>query len=287
MSCDSYSIHDTTISFINETDRGAKKDWLKHKFRHYGYFYRIMSMLAAEGFNVQQDPGVDKIIRRDYWIGKRGDLEFNAQKYPNGFKVQFFQNVVHENQNGGRYDFDKLEKMPYLIRLQYKKYMNKILELLKTLVVIEDKTRLRLKRAEDRIKYNYAESSHHEQENTDFNLQDTNGQTAEPSYNGLDRDKKVLHNGDIKYFRDYNGYLARGAVYHNLNNMWYVITDKYTLRNIAAHELFDLAPDDDRHRKKKPEIPKEYQERRDAISKTKTKELISELQRRGLKVSVC
>lgn len=72
MNCDSYSIRDTTISFIDEMERGPKKDWLKHKFRHYGYFHRIMNMLAAEGFNVQQDPDVDKIIRCDYWIGKRG-----------------------------------------------------------------------------------------------------------------------------------------------------------------------------------------------------------------------
>lgn len=285
MSRDSYSIHDTTISFINETERGPKKDWLKHKFRHYGYFYHIMNMLAAEGFNVRQDPDVDKILRRDHWIGKRGDLEFNAEKYPNGFKIQFFQNVVHENPYGGRHDFDKLEKMPYLIRIRYKKYMNKIIELLKMLVVVDDKTSKRPKLVEERIKCLYVESCHHEQKDTNFDLRSLDGLT-QPTYSGLDRDKKVLHNGDIKYFRDYNGYLARGAVYRNLNNMWYVITDKYTLRNIAAHELFDLAPDDFRGRQKKPKIPKEYKERRDVISKTKTKELISELRNRGLKVSV-
>ena len=178
-----------------------------------------------------------------------------------------------------------MEKMPYLIRIRYKKYMNKIIELLKMLVVVDDKTSKRPKLAEERIKCLYVESCHHEQKDTNFDLRSLDGLT-QPTYSGLDRDKKVLHNGDIKYFRDYNGYLARGAVYRNLNNMWYVITDKYTLRNIAAHELFDLAPDDFRGRQKKPKIPKEYKERRDVISKTKTKELISELRNRGLKVSV-
>lgn len=287
MSRDSYSIYDTTISFINETEREPKKDWLKYKFRHYGYFYRVMNMLAAEGFNVRQDPDVHKIIRRDHWIGKRGDLEFNAEKYPAGFKVQFFQNVVYENQNGGRYDFDKLKKMPYMIRLQYQKYIGKIIKLLETLVVMDDETKHYPKLAEEWIKCRYVESCHNKQENTDFDLQDMDGLTAQPAYNGLDRDKKELRNGDIKYFRDRNGYLCRGRVYHNINNMWWVIVDKYTVRNIASFDLFDLMPNDDRHRKKKPEIPKEYQERRDAISKTKTKELISELQRRGLKVSIC
>lgn len=284
MDCDSYSIHDTTISFINETERSPHKEWLHHKFRHYGYFYRIMNMLAAEGSNVRQDPDVDKIIRRDYWIGKRGDLEFDAQKYPNGFKIQFFQDVVHENPNGGRYDFDKLKKMPYLIRLQYKKYLNKILELLKPLAVMDDKTSRYPKLAEERIKYYYAESCHHGQKDANFDLRSLDGLT-QPTYNGLDRDKKELHNGDIKYFRDRNGYLSRGAVYHNLNNIWYVITDKYTVRNVAAHELFNLAPDDFRGRKVEVKFPREYQERRDAINGSKTSELISELRRRGIKVS--
>lgn len=119
-----YWIHDTTISFANNTERSPDGAWLKHKFIHYGYFYQLLNMLDIEGFNVQKDPEVDKIIRNNYWIGKRGDLEFQAEKYPNGFKIQFFQNVVYENSNGGKYDFDKFQKMPYMIQLQYKKYMN-------------------------------------------------------------------------------------------------------------------------------------------------------------------
>lgn len=112
-----------------------------------------------------------------------------------------------------------------------------------------------------------------------FNLTDTDGE-EQPSYNGLDRDKKVLRNGDIKYFRHWNGYLYRGRIYHNINNMWWVIVDKYTVRNIAAFDLFDLGPEDFHGRQKRPVIPKEYQERRKAIEATSTKELVNELKRR-------
>ena len=70
---------------------------------------------------------------------------------------------------------------------------------------------------------------------------------SEP-YNGRDREGLTLHNGDIKYFRAWNGYLYRGRIYHNINNMWWVIVDKYTVRNVAAFNLFDLAPDDKRGR---------------------------------------
>lgn len=62
--------------------------------------------------------------------------------------------------------------------------------------------------------------------------------------------------------------------------MWWVIVDKYTVRNVAAFDLFDLTPEDHRGRQKKPVLPKEYQERRKAIEETSTKELVNELKRR-------
>lgn len=242
-----YRIHDTTISFANNTERSPDGAWLKHKFIHYGYFYQLLNMLDIEGFNVQKDPEVDKIIRNNYWIGKRGDLEFQAEKYPNGFKIQFFQNVVYENPNGGKYDFDKFQKMPHIVRLQYQKYMNRLICLLKGITDVKDETSRSPKLAEEWIKCRYVESCHHEQKDTDFDLRSLDGQT-QPPYNGLDRDKKTIRNGQIKYFRGRDGYLYRGRVYHDLNNMWWVITDKYTVRKVAAFELFDLGPDDKRGR---------------------------------------
>ena len=187
-------------------------------------------MLAADGFNVQRDPDVDKIIRKDYYIGKFHDLEFEAKKYPNGFEIGFFQNVVYENPNGGRYDFDKFSKMPRMIQLYFVKFKNKIVNLLKSLVpdICDNSTRSP-KLAEEWIKCRYVESCHHEQENTDFDLRILDGQT-QPPYNGLDRDKKTIHNGEIKYFRGRDGYLYRGRVYHDLNNMWWVIVNKYSVK---------------------------------------------------------
>ena len=65
---DKFYIHDTKIFFRNNTEKDFEDDWLKHKFRHYGYFYQILNMLAADGFDVQADPDVDKIIRKDHYI---------------------------------------------------------------------------------------------------------------------------------------------------------------------------------------------------------------------------
>ena len=281
-----FSIYDTTISFVNNTENAPDRYWNKYKYRHYGYFYQLINMLGAEGFNVCMDPDVDKIIRRDHWIGKRGDLEFHAEKYPGGFKIEFFQNVVHENSHGGRFDFNKLQKMPYMIRLRYQKYMNQLIRLLKYLVDVEDTTTRSPKLAEEWIKCRYVEEWYHEQKDTNFDLHSLDGQTPPESYNGLDRDKKQLHNGEIKYFRNHNGYLFRGRVYHNCNNMWWVIVDKFTVTNIANFELFDLGPEEKRGRLARARIPAAYLEKKKAIEQSKTKELAAELRRRGLKVKI-
>lgn len=285
MESNSFSIYDTKLSYRNNTESSAE-DWLHYKFMHYGYFYRCMNLLSAEGFIVRKDPDVAKSIRNDYWIGKLGDVEFAAHKYPNGFCIEFFQNVYFENPNGGRYDFEKYKKMPYLIKMQFLKYMGKIVAFLRILEPdISDQTKHYPKLAEDWIKCRYVEDWFHEQKDTDFDIHSLDGLAAEPPSNGLDRDKKEIHNGEIKYFRGYDGYLYRGRVYHNCNNMWWVITDKYTVRNIANFELFDLMPEDFRGRKKKPAVPEEYKNRVQELSKLKDKELIAELRRRGLKVS--
>ena len=284
MSKNSYRIYDTTIYYRNNTVEAPNGlDSWRFKYPHFGTLHRIFNMLRAEGFSIENDAEVAKCIRRDYYIGRRGDLELYAHRYPAGFEIMFFQNVVIENKSGGRYDFDKFQKMPYMIRLRFMKYRDKIIALLKSVEDLKDESKADPRLAEEWIKARYVEEWHHEQKDMNFLLSDLDGQTQE-SYNGRDRDEKTLHNGDVKYFRHWDGRLYRGRVYHNTNNMWWVILDRFTVRNVASFELFDLTPEDNRRRQAKPRIPEAYQKRRQAIEDTKTRELVNELRRRGVKV---
>ncbi len=284
MNKNSYRIHDTTIYYRNNTVKAPKNaDSWRFKYPHFGTLHRLFNMLRAEGFTIENDAEVAKCIRDDYYIGRRGDLELYAHRYPAGFEIMFFQNVVIENKNGGRYDFHKFQRMPYMIRLRFMKYRDKIIALLKSVEDLKDESKADPRLAEEWIKARYVEEWHHEQKDMNFLLSDLDGQTQE-SYNGRDRDEKTLHNGDVKYFRHWDGRLYRGRVYHNINNMWWVILDRFTVRNVASFELFDLTPEDNRRRQAKPRIPEAYQKRRQAIEDTKTRELVNELRRRGVKV---
>ena len=284
MNKNSYRIHDTTIYYRNNTVKAPKgADSWRFKYPHFGTLHRLFNMLRAEGFTIENDAEVAKCIRDDYFIGRRGDLELYAHRYPAGFEIMFFQNVVIENKSGGRYDFHKFQKMPYMIRLRFMKYRDKIIALLKSVEDLKDESKADPRLAEEWIKARYVEEWHHEQKDMNFLLSDLDGQTQE-SYNGRDRDEKTLHNGDVKYFRHWDGRLYRGRVYHNINNMWWVILDRFTVRNVASFELFDLTPEDNRRRQAKPRIPEAYQKRRQAIEDTKTRELVNELRRRGVKV---
>lgn len=134
MNKNNYRIHDTTIYYRNNTVKVPKgADSWRFKYPHFGTLHRIFNMLRAEGFTIENDAEVAKCIRDDYYIGRRGDLELYAHRYPAGFEIIFFQNIVIENQNGGRYDFDKFQKMPYMIRLRFIKYRDKIIALLNPL----------------------------------------------------------------------------------------------------------------------------------------------------------
>lgn len=99
--------------------------------------------------------------------------------------------------------------------------------------------------------------------------------------NSWDRDKRKIVCGETKYFRNSNGYLQRGVVYHNINNMWWVIYGPYSLTNIACFHLFDpTAEDFAKRRDKEKRIPTKVVEKHRSLSAMSEADLIKELARR-------
>lgn len=273
-----FSVYDTTLSFTNNDEQAYKGNWLRHKFRHYGLLHRIFNMLRDYGFEICNDMEVSKIIRKDYFVGVKGNLKFKASRAPRIFKIEFYQELVTVNSHGGYYDSNKFQKMPYLIQKQYIFVVNKICSFLSEFA--QNKTKPDCRTAEDEIKYNYVQSWRHPQESMDFDLLELNGTTCEESYNNTDRDGKTILNGELKYFRDYKGYLNRGIVYHDLSNMWWVILNDTEISRVAGFQLFDLSDSDLRKRVKKDIKPKSYIQKKQILSQCSLKELRNEIKRR-------
>ena len=274
------------IASINFYNGVEVKDHLNKYQPHYPILHRVLNFMQDRGFQVGRDPDVEKNYKRilkNSWYGKKGDLEFKAHRYPAGWEIQFFQNINFDNKAGGEYDFDKFKKMPYLIKLVFQNECRHIAKFLISLGV-KNQTRPNYKLAEDRIKefiimhrfdVKFKNAS-------EFNLGDHICSSFNYAYNRTDRNGKVIQNGQIKYIRYYDGRLRRGMVYHNINNMWWIVFNKFDYSNKACFELFDPTPEDFKVRRLKKDIkPKEYLEKREKIQAASTRELINELKRRG------
>ncbi|PLR99541.1 hypothetical protein [Bacillus sp. T33-2] len=196
---------------------------------------KIFKLLRMRGFNIQADQRILEeypILANTHWEGSKGNLLFKANIYPAGFQLEFYQEVVTENRHGGYYDFDKFKKMPYLIKCEFiitRKYISHLLELEGYINKTEPEFMYAADKVMNRIKscWHYKEGK----ELPDYEI---------PSYNARDKDDKQIYNGQVKYFRDHKGRLKRGTVYHNINNMWWVLLNKYEYTNVASFQLFDL-----------------------------------------------
>lgn len=266
--------------------------WDKAKYRdvypHDGLFYRVMNRLSAHGFNAEKDPEFVeqyKSISCDHWCGKKGDLEFKAEKYRRGFSISFFQNVVYENSHGGYYDFDKWGKAPYLIRLEFLQTMDYLSHYMLSEGVLNDSDP-ELKGAEDQVKWRFVQCCHHPQTDMDgWELADLDGSTGDTQNNGdncnnRDRDGKTIRNGDVKYIRDRNGYLRRCRVYYDINMNWCCLLSKDEWKIRPCDEIFDLQETDARCRVKPGCPPKAYREKMNMLHSMSTAQLERELRRR-------
>lgn len=281
----SFSIdeHGCSVHFYNKDKRKRikiDKQTYRETYEHYGFFHRTMNAMRDMGFTVGKDEEIRKkyrLISHAHWEGKNGDLQFKAEYNPAGFKIFFFQEVQTINTNGGYYDFDKWALMPYRIRLQMRVTMQKLRKFF-TAFHLDDESKPYMEDAEGQIKQRLVDLWNHPQKDTNFDLRELDGTPVR--YYNMDRDGKEIRNGDIKYTRDYQGYLARGRVYHLSNGTWAIILRNQYWMNKWHIDLFDLSEGDARGRKKEHIPPRAYLEKMRILREAKTKELKREIRRR-------
>lgn len=249
------NLHDTSVMVWEEN--------VDEKEMHKEVYAPLIRLLRSRGFNVYRDPEIVKhyrCISWNYHAGKKGDLEVSVKLSGRCLEVVFFQNVNFENRNGGKYDFDKFQKMPYLMQKRF------IIEASSVLYNLHCKHG-----------YQYGKNlSGCSQSHVIEALRGVN-QTSEPlkrfndswgadrfkrdeigwpeaaqydhGYN-KDREGVPFRNGMVRWIRDRKGYLKRGVIYTNMNSMWQIIygPGKSDTTWVSCYELFTLQPSDYRGR---------------------------------------
>ena len=209
---------------------------------HFNLWCAGKKALRNKGAYIRVDPKIKenyKCLKQYHGYGNWCGLEFVTKIYTTGFDFEFFQNVtVPENKNGGRYDFNTYRQFPYLLTLRLKVAIKHLIESIAPLCEATVTFTDRHGSSEERILKSYTESCHWPNVKT---LEDVapNMRPYNQGRDSNDRDGKRIHCGEVKYFYGYDGYLHRGIVYHNLNNMWWVIENDTVYSNKACFELFD------------------------------------------------
>lgn len=247
----SFRIHDSSI--LVSVQSGALDRRMNWQRPDYETFNRIMHALEGCDFAFGKDPRIDRqwpSLNKSHRLGQRetpaGTLFVKAETYPTGCEFEFFQEVVTENRNGGRYDFSKRQKMPYLIGKAFEVALGAVRshllsrgfsETIKIASPVPDP----LAYFNDRWDSDgdRARGSHR------FKRDETGWpDPSELRYHGRCEGPDILEQGSTWYYRDFAGYLGRGRVYGGIGGQWLVIygpgLNDFTSR--SRHELFQCSP---------------------------------------------
>lgn len=242
-------------------------------------FNRLMKVLEARGFSVGRDPHIDKHYptlgpqhRAGLVATPHGDLKFEAEASQTGCKIDFYQDVVTDHPRSGKYDFDRVAKMPYLIRKKFEGAIAACTEHLRTRGFIDtDRARTATpgRPIGDRLSvcdgarfddsgevsaaalayFNSTWDGEYERKRGVHRFE--RGPDGWPTAREIggygrnhDRDKHEIRHGEIRYCRDLKGWLRRGRVFGGINGQWMVVygPGQRDFTHASSFELFSYRP---------------------------------------------
>lgn len=252
----SVSVWEESIPSANSVDGFKKRDAWEAAFKRQ-VFARIIQTLRRIGWTVAPWVDAEKYKSKGFALSHRtcskGDLQGELSVSGRAIKFEMWQDVTPlENPSGGRYDFDKEKRMPYVLRLEMERTRRRIRDYLCAVFsdyTFDSKRRTICKRqlqftAMELIEQHYAESSHFKGDMAAYLK--GNGYDKLPSYNCTSRDGKPIDHGKRVWFADYDGRIGEGIAYYNINSMWWVVTGRYDRRNISAGDIWAEPPENPR-----------------------------------------
>lgn len=230
----------------------ATKAW-EREFKR-AVFARIVQTLNRLGWTCVM-PEIDPHSVKHYggdvarWSAERkrdcakGDLKGHLDISGRCIEFEMWQDVTPaKNLNGGRYDFDKEDRMPYVLRLEMERTRCRIRDYLCNVFAgytFKESKPTRGPSGLTAIEYIQADVRacwHYNKE-----LDRRSGE--ESCGNNRSADGSTVKHGAKVWFADYHGRICTGTAFYNINNMWWVITGRYDARNLGSFEIYAARPD--------------------------------------------
>lgn len=210
-------------------------------------FDPIAQIFADLGFALEQQTHI--FNNKGNLYGRKGDLRMDFLIDGSNLKIEFFQNSTPMDRpdNAGRYQSDKSLYMPYLMRLEMRRCINRVK------AHLAENYELQINQVGSRYRdiFHGGITAHEwvleDIRNTGHYNPDlgcANG--IDYLYNSTSGDKQQLKHGQPVYYYDYKGRLCHGVAYYFLNNMWRVVSGRYAVHACGAYELFVDCPSDPR-----------------------------------------
>lgn len=208
---------------------GLDEKW-EHQFKR-DVFARIVQQLNRLGWTCIIPADMVTLygrgFARDYRDCTKGDLQARLKISGRRIDLEMFQDVQNvSNPNGGRYDFDKAERMTYLQRLEMDRTRCRIRDYLCNVFTGYEFYPPKISSPNpDPLAY-FNDSWDGEYEKRRGTHRFDRGADGWPSDAELaswrreDKDRTPLNHGDIRWLRDRKGRLLRGRVYGGINGMW-------------------------------------------------------------------
>ncbi|MFP3979128.1 hypothetical protein [Marinobacter sp. KMM 10035] len=219
-------------------------------------FKRIVQQLNRLGWSVEVPADMieqyGRSFAEDYRHCRKGNLQGLLDLSGRCIKFEMWQDVANvDNPNGGRYDFDKEQRMPYLLRLEMERTRRRIRDYLCNVFsgyeFQADRNDGRSNKrgpgsltAVEWVDGCYQTSWH-------FKGDITNYEIAE--YNRKSGDGAKLSHGQRVWFADRKGRICTGIAYYNINNMWWVVTGKFDVSNESASNLYSICPENPKQKR--------------------------------------
>jgi len=242
---------DASLSVWEDPER---RDW--DQWQEYGrefkrqVFKRIVQQLHRLGWRSEVPADMTKTYGRSFAekhrYCRKGELQGFLDLSGRCIKFEMWQDVANgENPNGGRYDFGKEKRMPYLLWLEMERTRRTIRNYLCNIFsgyLADDSYRdgRNAKLGPGALTaLEWVEQANRSSGHYDAEL---GRARINMKCNAISADGGEVQHGVSVYTTDYQGRMVVGTAFYNLNNMWWVVTGRYDVLNKPSFEIYLRSP---------------------------------------------